>query len=58
MREEGAEVSEPLRILVVDDEPNITDLLAMALRYEAFEVAVADYGRKRPGGRGRRSALT
>ena len=27
------------RILVVDDEPNITDLVATALRYEGFEVA-------------------
>ncbi len=37
-------MSEPARILVVDDEPNITDLLTMALRYESFEVAVADSG--------------
>jgi len=33
------------QILVVDDESNITDLVAMALRYEGFEVAVADSGR-------------
>src|SRR3982751_2888537 len=33
------------RILVVDDEPQITDLLAMALRYEGFEVETADSGR-------------
>jgi two-component system OmpR family response regulator len=33
------------RILVVDDEPNITDLVATALRYEGFEVAVAANGR-------------
>jgi two-component system OmpR family response regulator len=33
------------RILVVDDEPNITDLLAMALRYEGFEVETAATGR-------------
>ncbi len=32
------------RILVVDDEPNITDLVATALRYEGFEVAVAGTG--------------
>jgi two-component system OmpR family response regulator len=31
-------------ILVVDDEPYITDLLAAALRYEGFEVEVADTG--------------
>jgi two-component system OmpR family response regulator len=34
------------RILVVDDEPNITDLVATALRYESFEVAVATTGRE------------
>jgi two-component system, OmpR family, response regulator len=33
------------RLLVVDDEPNITDLVAMALRYEGFEVDVAATGR-------------
>jgi len=32
------------RILVVDDEPYITDLLAAALRYEGFDVEVADSG--------------
>src|SRR3954471_22948387 len=29
------------RILVVDDEQNITDLVATALRYEGFDVATA-----------------
>ena len=29
------------RILVVDDEANITELVAMALRYVGFEVATA-----------------
>jgi len=33
------------RILVVDDEPNITDLVATALRYEGFEVDTAYDGR-------------
>jgi two-component system OmpR family response regulator len=33
------------RILVVDDEPNITDLVAMALRYEGFQVETAASGR-------------
>ena len=33
------------RLLVVDDEPNITDLVAMALRYEGFEVDVAATGK-------------
>ncbi|GAB2783254.1 response regulator transcription factor [Streptomyces daliensis] len=28
----------PLRVLVVDDEPSLTDLLSMALRYEGWEV--------------------
>jgi two-component system OmpR family response regulator len=32
-------------ILVVDDEPNITDLVATALRYEGFEVVTALSGR-------------
>jgi len=33
------------RVLVVDDEPNITDLVATALRYEGFEIATAGSGR-------------
>lgn len=33
------------RILVVDDEPNITDLIATALKYEGFRVDVAASGR-------------
>ncbi|HTJ77050.1 MAG TPA: response regulator transcription factor [Acidimicrobiales bacterium] len=38
-------MSEKARILVVDDEPNITELVSMALRYEGFEVDVAADGR-------------
>ena len=34
------------RVLVVDDEESITDLLGMALRYEGFEVDVAHTGRQ------------
>lgn len=34
-----------LRVLVVDDEPNIAELLQMALRYEGWEVATAGTGR-------------
>ena len=34
------------RILVVDDEPSISELLAMALRYEGFEIATAADGRE------------
>jgi two-component system, OmpR family, response regulator len=32
------------RLLVVDDEPNIVDLLATSLRFAGFEVATASYG--------------
>ncbi len=35
---------QPHRILVVDDEPNIVDVLAMALRYQGFEVGTAGTG--------------
>lgn len=35
----------PVRVLVVDDEPNITELVALGLRYEGFEVATAADGR-------------
>lgn len=35
-----------IRVLVVDDEENITDLIATALRYEGFKVQVAGSGRK------------
>jgi two-component system OmpR family response regulator len=34
----------PLRVLVVDDEPNIAELLRMALRYEGWDVQVAHTG--------------
>jgi len=34
------------RILVVDDEPSITDLVATVLRYEGFQVQTAATGRK------------
>jgi len=36
--------SEQLRVLVVDDEPNIVDVIAMALRFEGFEVESAGTG--------------
>jgi two-component system OmpR family response regulator len=46
----------PVRVLVVDDEPNIVDVISMALRYEGFEVesagsgagAIAAVGARRP----------
>src|SRR5688572_3174639 len=34
------------RVLVVDDEDSITDLVATALRYVGFDVAVASNGRQ------------
>ena len=37
---------EPCRILIVDDEPSITDLLSMALRYEGMEVSVSHLKRR------------
>jgi len=33
-----------LRVLVVDDEPNIVDVISMALRFEGFEVESAATG--------------
>ncbi len=36
--------STALRVLVVDDEPNIVDVISMALRYEGFAVAAAASG--------------
>src|SRR5881227_595971 len=35
---------EAVRVLVVDDEPNIRDVISMALRYEGFEVETAATG--------------
>jgi two-component system OmpR family response regulator len=43
--ENGQNGSGKLRVLVVDDEPNILDVISMALRYESFEVATAANGR-------------
>ena len=34
----------PARVLVVDDEVNIAELLAMALRYEGWEIRMAHTG--------------
>ena len=36
----------PLRVLVVDDEVNIAELITMALRYEGWEVRMAHTGAK------------
>ena len=38
------EQAERLRVLVVDDEPSIVDVVSMALRHHGYEVAVADTG--------------
>jgi two-component system OmpR family response regulator len=35
----------PMRVLVVDDEPNLAELLGMALRYEGWDVRAAGDGR-------------
>jgi len=35
---------QPVRVLVVDDEPTLTELLSMALRYEGWEVQTAADG--------------
>lgn len=35
---------EPIRVLVVDDEPNIRDFLQLGLQYEGFSVALAADG--------------
>ncbi len=40
----GPSSGRPLRALVVDDEPHISDLLATALRYEGFEPTICDRG--------------
>ena len=34
----------PLRVLVVDDEVNIAELISMALRYEGWQVNTAHTG--------------
>ena len=36
----------PIHVLVVDDEPNIAELLSMALRYEGWQTSVAHTGNK------------
>jgi two-component system, OmpR family, response regulator len=39
-----AEQEERLRVLVVDDEPSIVDVVSMALRHHGYDVAVAETG--------------
>jgi two-component system, OmpR family, response regulator len=38
--------SDQNRVLVVDDEPNIVDVISMALRFQGFEVASAGTGQE------------
>ncbi len=45
-RKMGEASQEGTRILVVDDEPSITELVSMALRYEQFVVQTAHSGRE------------
>jgi two-component system OmpR family response regulator len=42
----NAEVRPEARLLVVDDEPNIVELLSASLRYAGFEVATASGGQQ------------
>ena len=44
MRRQWLEMPAPHRVLVVDDEPNILDVLSMALRFQGFEVETAATG--------------
>jgi two-component system OmpR family response regulator len=44
MRSVDGNGNSTFRILVVDDEPNIVDVIAMALRYQGFDVATAANG--------------
>jgi two-component system OmpR family response regulator len=38
------EETEPVRVLVVDDEPSIVDVICMALRHQGYQVAAAETG--------------
>ena len=43
---QATETEEKTKVLVVDDESNITDLVATVLRYEGFDVQTASSGRE------------
>ena len=43
-RDQMDEQERPVRVLVVDDEPFIVEMLTMGLNYEGFEVSVARTG--------------
>jgi two-component system OmpR family response regulator len=42
--EQTAQATDQVRVLVVDDEPNIVDVISMALRFEGFAVESAGSG--------------
>src|SRR6266496_54473 len=48
-RQAGTAAAPEARLLVVDDEPNIVELLSMSLRFAGFEVATATNGRDAVG---------
>ena len=41
---EAPQAPERLRVLVVDDEPGIVDVVSMALRHHGYDVNSADSG--------------
>ena len=51
-------MSESNRVLVVDDEPNIVDVISMALRFQGFTVESAGTGARRARRRSPPSAPT
>jgi two-component system, OmpR family, response regulator len=44
--QQGHDAAESLRVLVVDDEANIVEVLSMALRFQGFSVETASSGRE------------
>jgi len=44
--ESVADTAQPYRVLVVDDEPNIVDVISMALRFQGFDVETAGTGQE------------
>src|ERR1700737_4472810 len=44
-RQGGSTMAEETRVLVVDDEENIRDLVSMGLRYEGYDVETHESGR-------------
>ena len=44
--ESVADTAQPYRVLVVDDEPNVVDVISMALRFQGFHVETAGTGQE------------